>query len=116
MNTVDTVKIMAMGAIIALLGMIALNGGSRTTAADAAATGKLIALTDSVKNQINLFLIDTELKCIAVYTADDTGFGLSTSRNYGFDFVAQEIEKYSRRGYTYKEAKKIYEEQMKLKP
>lgn len=113
MNTVETIKIMGLGVVIALLGMIALNrGGQVVNAADAASAGKIIAVTNGGKY---FYLVDTESQHIAVYYADDNSFAFAYARRYNYDVGINETERFSRKGYTVKESEKMYKDSLKQK-
>lgn len=121
MKAVDTVKILGLGIVIALLAMIALNRSAAVNAADAASAGSIIALTAAstniTKGYTYLFLVDTSQKYVAVYSLDDTYFGLAAARYIGYDLGINEIDKFrAKQPLSVKDAKKAYEESRKSQP
>ena len=119
MKTVDAIKLCALGAIVSLLAVIALNGHTscgKAYAGDAASSGNIIALTSRCGTGNGkysaLYLIDTSSKNIAVYIHDNLNFGLSCARTYSFDVGIGDMKFKGGKGATVKQAKKAYDDWM----
>lgn len=119
MNTVEAVKIFALGVVIALLGMLLVNQSQKTNAGDSAAAGSLIALTSQAgsggKNTF-LYVIDSETRHLAIYSGDENGMAFCGARYIGYDVFIDEAKwKRAPSGYSVEEAEKMYKESMSKK-
>lgn len=97
MKNSDAIKIFLLGAITALLAVIALRPATtEVRAADgmAASAGGLMAVTGP--RDAALFIIDPTNKYVSQYAIDSTGFSLRGARYFKHDLYIRELKRKGR--------------------
>lgn len=116
MNSSNALTFFVLGIVVALLCVIALKDQNRSVAADAASSGRYMAVMGSggVNHKSTILaLIDGEKQFMALYMVDENTFSFCQGRYFGYDIFIEDSGKWKRQGYTVAESKKMYDETLK---